>query len=258
MGSLLSAPFYYAYAASTGKELHMSRYLKSDNLRYTEKRRTGEGADYIPWIKASEFNSGGTCVVMPDYKNGRTVQLLSQGEARLYYILRFDEKVADIREQFPLDLDKTLELADAFGIRHPKNRSSCMTTDMLVTLADGSLCAYSVKSIRKTVSNARVKETLFLEKQYWEQRGIPFKVVFASELSWFRAENIRLCSYYWDPSFVTDGFSAIKHLIIHHKIEAEMDEKILDFRELIDRHKEEIDSLLRQSSIPIENEKKEL
>ena len=53
---------------------------KSDKAKRKEKYGIGHGADYKPYIRTSEFNSLGTCSNPIDWKTGRTVHLLSQGE----------------------------------------------------------------------------------------------------------------------------------------------------------------------------------
>lgn len=65
------------------------------------------------------------------------------GEMLWYYILRWDDENIDIREQYPLDYAKTVEIAESFGLRIPQH---IMTTDFLVTKADGRSVAYSVKT----------------------------------------------------------------------------------------------------------------
>lgn len=54
---------------------------KSQNGKLKEHRGTGVGADYKPWIQTGEFGSKGTTSNPIDWKTGRQVQLLSQGEA---------------------------------------------------------------------------------------------------------------------------------------------------------------------------------
>ena len=146
----------------------MSRRI-SEQRKIQEGRGTGTGADYIPWIKAAELNSTGTASNIVDWKHGRTIELLSQGEKWLYLILRWNDRVVDIREQYPLDLSVTDRIADELGVRHANNGQSHMTTDLLVTLDDGSMRAYSVKTGPNAMTN-RVCELLAIEKKYWETR----------------------------------------------------------------------------------------
>lgn len=90
----------------------------SDKTRLKELRGMGELEDYKPFINARDFNSIGTCEIVPDWITGRSVELLSQGEAIYWYILRFNPDIVDIREQYPMNPNETLALADTLGIRH--------------------------------------------------------------------------------------------------------------------------------------------
>lgn len=112
----------------------------SDQRKRQEGRGTGTEKDYKPYIQAREVNSLGTCSNPIDWKTGRTVELLSQGESALWHILRWDDDVVDIREQYPLDLKQTFKISGKLGIQHPGKNP--MTTDLLATMRDGRLIAY--------------------------------------------------------------------------------------------------------------------
>lgn len=58
-----------------------------------ERRGTGAGANYKPWIQTGEFGSKGTVSNPIDWKTGRQVQLLSQGEVIAWYLLRWDDDI---------------------------------------------------------------------------------------------------------------------------------------------------------------------
>ena len=88
----------------------------TDKRKVKENRGTGTGADYKPWIQAREMSSIGTKSVIQDWKHGRSIQCLSQGEARAYYLLRWRDDVLDIREQFPLNLHMTNGIVLKFAI----------------------------------------------------------------------------------------------------------------------------------------------
>lgn len=180
-------------------------------------------SEYKPYITTSEFNSNGTTSVVKDWKTGRGVHCLSQGEAILFYILRWDDNNVDIREQFPLDYDETVKIASQMGFLQPK---AVMTTDMLVTLADGNLIAYSVKADRNL--NKRQLQLLCVEKQYWLNRNVECRIVFKTDMNSTLASNIRLVTEFYDPALVFDVVSAIKHKIAIKEIRLDMSSKPLD------------------------------
>lgn len=202
-----------------------------------ERRGTGEGAEYIPYVFTREINSKGTCYNPVDWKHGRQMQFLSQGELYAYYIMRWNDKVVDIREQFPLELEKTLEIADYYNIKHPKDRITRMTTDMLVFYQDGTCEAISVKVSKKELDNVRVVEKLTIEKKYWESFGISFKMVFKEEnINRILANNIRLVTDFYSLSMVYDKVSLIKHMIANKYIKVDMESKIINFLDLVEQY----------------------
>ena len=209
----------------------MPKITEEGKLR--EGRGIGTGVDYKPWIKIREVNSIGTASTVMDYKTGREVQLLSQGEIYYYYSLRWDDTVEDIREQFPLELEKNLDIADKLGIRHPCNRSTRMTTDLLVTRTNGSMEAYSIKNERSVLEDARTREKLFLEKQYWQTQGIPFHICLKEDVSITYVQNIMDVVSCYHFSRVQDAHGVIRHLIAHKKITVDMDSQPLDYKALI-------------------------
>ncbi len=140
------------------------------------KKLTGTGANYKPWIKIRELNSIGTASNVIDWKHGRQMELLSQAEVWWYYVLRWDDNVVDIREQYPLSLEETLAICDKQRFVHPGNRSTHMTTDFLVAYRDGSQKAFSIKADRSALDDPRTVEKQYVEKMYWEAAGIPFQI----------------------------------------------------------------------------------
>ena len=223
----------------------MSVYLKDDKTR--EKQQRGHNdRDWKPYIRANEFNSSGTCVIMADYKTRRTVHLHSQIESRVWYTYRFREDVKEIREQVPLDIDTTHKLADAFCIRHPGKPGHHMTTDFLLIYNNGAELAISVKSTVNSTKNNRTAEILFIEKKYWELRGVDFKIETNETINRIRADNIRICSPFYDVATVSDESQAVKHLIINHQIKPDLDSAIIDMRELKYNYRKEVVACLQE------------
>lgn len=195
--------------------------VKKTKNKFKEGRGTGTGADYKPWITTREFYSSGTCANVVDPKTGRMVDLLSQAELAWYWILRWDDNVIDIREQYPLDLKLSVLIAHRLRIKHPFNESTPMTTDLLVTKNDGHMEAYSVKSSKRDM-DARHEEITLLEREYWESLGVPFRVVYKDDVNPVLVRNIEDVFRYYDASRVFDDVSRVKHLISHKKIAVDM------------------------------------
>ena len=207
----------------------------SEEGKFKEGRGKGVGADYKPWIKIREVSSQGTACTIQDYKHGREIQLLSQGEMFYYYLLRWDDDVVDIREQYPLILKETKAICDELQWIHPNNGQTHMTTDMLVTFADGHLVAYSVKPDRKVLENPRVVEKLYIERLYWERRGVEFRLVFKSDVNRIRVRNIMDVVSCYDPRNIQDSFGMLRYKIAHKEISVDLDKRI-DYHALLQKH----------------------
>lgn len=163
---------------------HYLRYLK-------EGRGQGTGRDYKPWICIHDFPSRGISARVPGRTTGRIHHLLSRNEEFYFYILDADPDVLDIREQFPLRLSETMEIARRLNVRHPWKGSFpfVMTTDFLVTRKDG-LHARTVKCSDE-LDSPRVVEKFSIEHDYWSSKGIDWKIVTEKQISRDRALNFQ-------------------------------------------------------------------
>ncbi len=161
---------------------HYLRYLK-------EGRGQGNGADYKPWIYIHDFPSRGVSARIPGRTTGRIHHLLSRHEEYYFYILDADPDVLDIREQFPLRLTETMEIARRLNVKHPWKGDFpfVMTTDFLVTRTDG-LHARTIKCSDE-LDSPRTIEKFSIEQAYWSVRGIDWKIVTEKQISRDRALN---------------------------------------------------------------------
>lgn len=207
--------------------------------RITEKgklqqhRGEGTGKDYKPWIKISELNSQGTATEVIDYKHGRNIQLLSQGEMYYYYLLRWRDDVADIREQYPLNLELTLNICEKLNYKHPHSDNTRMTTDLLVTKTDGSLEAYSIKYSKNELDNPRTLEKLYIEKLYWNSFKIPFHIRYTTDVNKTLVNNIMDVTTCYNPLKVQTKQDAIRHKIAIKEIIVDMESELLNYNNII-------------------------
>lgn len=165
--------------------------------RLKEGRGQGTGSSYLPWLTIHDFPSRGTVSRVPGRKTGRIHHLMSRLELEYFYCLDWDSEVTDVREQFPLDLNETVNIAAECRIRHPWDSRSrfpvVMTTDFVINKKD-TVFARSVKPSAE-LSKPRVREKLEIERRYWNDRGVEWKLVTEKEISHDRAANICwLCS----------------------------------------------------------------
>lgn len=187
----------------------------------TDKRKS-----YNPYIKTSKFNSIGTTTVITDWKTGRGIHCLSQGEALWYYILRWNDENVDIKEQFPLDMVRFNEISDEIGIARIHNAKFKMSTDFLVIKKNKSMVAYSIKNDRNL--NERTLQLLYVEKMYWISQNIRFEVLFKEDVNKILSNNIRLIVEFYHLEDVVDKVGYAKHLLATKKVTADLTSRILD------------------------------
>ncbi len=144
----------------------------------------GTGADYRPWLTVREVPSQGRSTRVKGLKTDREQVFLSDNERGNFYQLQWMQDVTDIREQFPLPLAKTIDLAARLGIRHPKDNKTkeylVMTTDLVVTKADGRTLAFACKwesEINNPRRMKRILEKLEIERKYWTDLGASWKIL---------------------------------------------------------------------------------
>jgi hypothetical protein len=145
-----------------------------------EGRGEGTGKNYRPALKVREVPSLGRSTRTNSPKLGRHLVLLSDIERNFALLLNWSDLVADIREQFPLPLEETIDISESLGIKHPcddKNGQFFqMTSDFYVTFTDKSEMVVSVKPY-KELSKKRTIEKFEIERSFWEKKGIPWRIV---------------------------------------------------------------------------------
>ena len=125
---------------------------KVKDRRKKEGRGLGTGKDYKPELRIQDVSSIGLATRVLGWKTGRIHHFMSKLELRFFYSLEWPCWVVDIREQFPLDPEETLAIANELGIRQPRDPKTretvVMTTDFVVNERNGiqeDIRAYTVK-----------------------------------------------------------------------------------------------------------------
>lgn len=172
--------------------------------RRKEGRGLGYGRDYKPGLTIQDVASIGLATRVRGWKTGRIHQFLSKLEWFLFFLMDWSLRVVDIREQFPLDLDETLAIAQELGIRHPTDPKTKlpidMTTDFLITVKSDIreiTFARTVKYVEKLASR-RVMEKFEIERVYWTRRGVDWGIVTERDVPRELVENIRWVHYHKD------------------------------------------------------------
>lgn len=142
-----------------------------------EGRGRGTLSSYLPWLDIREFNSLGEATNEWSDKVGRSITLLSGLERKVFVVLDWLPQVTDFWEQFPLDRDAAMKLAQNIGIAYPHHGKvpAVLTVDFMVTLQreeKQKLVALDIKPKAQIDKNEKVFKNLELHRAYCEQAGI--------------------------------------------------------------------------------------
>jgi hypothetical protein len=163
---------------------------------YKEGRGSGELSSYKPWLTIQDVPSTGRSHRPQGWKTSRMHELMSDLERDCFYILEWDDNVIDIREQYPLDREKTLQIAEKKQIKHSVDSSTqtpiVMTTDFLITIRENNSIRYAIKTVKPSVelNDKRTIQKLETEREYWESSGIEWGIVTELDLPRGLCENI--------------------------------------------------------------------
>ena len=110
-----------------------------------------------------------------------------------------------------------------------------MTSDLLVDFADGSEKVYSIKYNNSYLVDESAKKNLFIEKMYWNKKGIEFIIVTREDLEPMRAlvANLRNAFYITDIEQIHDIYSLIQYKITHHMMDVDLMNGMLDLDQII-------------------------
>jgi hypothetical protein len=152
----------------------------------SEWNRNWTKGNYKPFIRTEDVVSYGSKHRAYGLKSKRVHHFLSRNEYLFFIKLEFDNSVSEIYEQFPLlPVNRTREIAKELNIKHPKYirtpTNMVMTTDFFVTLNTGESRAYSIKP-RSALKSSRTIQKQFIEKYFWESKGVPWKIIYDDQL----------------------------------------------------------------------------
>ncbi|MET4695281.1 TnsA endonuclease N-terminal domain-containing protein [Endozoicomonas lisbonensis] len=205
------------------KNIKHSPYSRSEKLfvKWLEKelRGTGSGASYIRGLNINEVPSSGKGNRKRSVPSvtvlGRLIHLMSDLEYKVFRFFDLSKNVFDIREQFPLDREVTLSIAEKLKIGHPsvtdyntkEKIANWMTTDLLVDYLDNEgnkkqLAVYIKPA--KDLKSSRNLQKLIIEYVYWQLKGVRFCIITDNSFSKEVSRNLEFSGSFYDKQKLID------------------------------------------------------
>lgn len=195
------------------------RKYRIDEKRATkfvkEGRGQGEGAGYKPWLTIQDVPSRGRSHRLLGISTGRIHHLLSDLELDLFLLLDWQPSTVDLREQFPLDVQETQDIAELMKVRHPRMPGTpqpmVMTTDLVQDLrtSEGEVTrAFAVKSA-DDLAKPRTLQKLEIEWRFWRGHRIHWSIVTRAELPRQLIRNIEWVHGFFSSAGIDDRALAL-------------------------------------------------
>ncbi|MFV0480404.1 MAG: TnsA endonuclease N-terminal domain-containing protein [Campylobacteraceae bacterium] len=172
-------------------------FLKKYNIWVKNKFHLKQRSDYAPFIKINEISSKGTSHRILGFITKREHHLFSDLELKVFLLLDWSLNAKDIREQYPLVLHSTKEIAKNCGAPHPKllnGKSHIMTTDFFVDyLHNNEIKKIAIQAkYSGQLDDKRTIEKLEIERRYWQENNIEWKIVTEKDLPMIKVSNLML------------------------------------------------------------------
>lgn len=190
----------------------MCKWNKNTYEKYLKQGKgQGDMQTYRPWINVQDFSSNGTVSRIYGHTTKRVHHFLSRNELAYFYLLEWSDEVLDIREQYPLlDYERAISKANEAGIKYPYDRQSgfpyILTCDFMITTKNG-LKARTIKNSEE-LDKPRVLEKLEIERRYWKDLHIDWRIVTEKEISYVKSKNIEMIH---TSTFLPDSLNKIEY-----------------------------------------------
>jgi hypothetical protein len=158
-------------------------------------RGQGYGKDYVPFIQASDNKTPGDGYLTRTlgWKAERIHHTLSKVEYKYLMLLNWMDIVLDIREQYPLQLERTLEISEQLHIPHAHidNVPVYQTTDFMISIQTSNGIRDVVRTVKVVTDlKSRTLELFEIERRYFEEQGIDWGIILESKLPSTMVRNI--------------------------------------------------------------------
>ena len=209
----------------------------SKNKRWIkEGRGSGRNHEYKPWLTVRDLPSEGRSHRVFGHKSQRTHHLFSDLELAVFLILEWHSDTQEIREQFPLQLEVTLEIAKDAGIAHPADAGivQYMSSDFLVNTLNPEKSKFSLQAkYTNALSDPRIIEKLELERRYWIQKEVPWFLITEQDITSTVFQNINWL--YPAQREKIDSEAIVEKVQFYgHQFEAKPQSTLINIAKLID------------------------
>ncbi|CAH8210402.1 TnsA endonuclease N-terminal domain-containing protein [Vibrio aestuarianus] len=219
-----------------------SKYVLTEKQiikRIKEGRGAGRLSSYKPWLYVNEVPSTGRSQRIYSHLTGRIHHVLSDLEFAVFLLLDHSAVITDIREQFPLNRDDTLNISKEGQLWHPSQGgvNLVMSSDFLVNSSSKIQPKFAIQAkYTKDLKDPRTVEKLEIERRYWLLKKIPWFLVTEKEIDSVIVSNIEWLygvKGYFDEVITDDLLLTFEHISAYFVQHPER--KLVDLCKAFDR-----------------------
>ncbi|MFM2621803.1 TnsA endonuclease N-terminal domain-containing protein [Vibrio owensii] len=198
-----------------------SKYVLTEKQiirRIKEGRGSGKLSNYKPWLYVNEVPSEGRSQRVYSHLTGRIHHVLSDLEFAVFLLLDHNPAVTDIREQFPLNRDDTLNICQEHQLWHPAQNggNQVMSSDFFVNSSSKVQPRFVIQAkYKNALKDPRTIEKLEIERRYWQLKKIPWFLVTEKEIDKIVVDNIEWLygvKGYFDELIIDELLLTFKHM----------------------------------------------
>ena len=198
-----------------------SKYVLTEKQiirRIKEGRGSGKLSNYKPWLYVNEVPSEGRSQRVYSHLTGRIHHVLSDLEFAIFLLLDHNPAVTDIREQFPLNRDNTLNICQEHQLWHPAQNgvNQMMSSDFFVNTSSKVQPRFVIQAkYQNALKDSRTIEKLEIERRYWQLKKIPWFLVTEKEIDKIVVDNIEWLygvKGYFDELITDELLLTFKHM----------------------------------------------
>ena len=144
-------------------------------------------------VSVHNFSSQGQATRHKGDKTERIHHSHSRLERKYLHVIEFSKAVTDYKDNYPLEIEETLQIADQLGVKHNSINGEFkeLTTDFFLEVTRGSEIIKLARAVKQLDNfTKRVCEKFDIESEYWKKRSIDFKIITDKELKTAFVNNI--------------------------------------------------------------------
>jgi hypothetical protein len=174
----------------------------TDRGRIKQGRGLGDGSDYRPFIQTPDYSSFGRRSRIFSPFDHNIAHTMSNPEKYFFWELVWRDDIKTIQSQYPLPVEKTLEIAQRHDLQHPwdqkSNEPRFLTIDFLalttIEQTHEILVGYDVESEASLAQTSTIHQ-LEIKRRCLAELGMKQEIVTDHETSEELAFNVEWVSY---------------------------------------------------------------